>query len=418
MDNKFKLSNRVNKKKGMIIIAFAMGAFMLCGFAGLALDVSYLQMWKRKAQTAADAAAQAAAIELKRTRDTQATTLAARADASANGFAAPDSVITIENPPASGNHQGDNRYVLARVSKPMPTYFMRAFGRNAVTVAAVAQSGLAELESCVFVMNPTANNSLHVSGGPNVNMTCGIQVNSNSASALQVTGNAVITAPSFNVVGGTQLSPGASITPPPVTGMSFEDDPLVWRANPTFGGCDYVNFRVNGGRGNNAINMDPGVYCGGISINSQRPVNMEPGLYVLAGGGLSINSQASVTGTDVTFFNTEVAGYAHGKISITGGAVLSFRAPRSGLQEGLLIWEDRRIFDNGPNHVEGHTSSNIEGVIYMPNSDLNYAGGSGTVAQYTNIVTNTLKFTGQSRFRSNYTVLANGAPMVRNVLIQ
>ena len=57
-----------SKRKGVIIVTFALGTFMLCGFAGLALDVTYLQMWKRRAQTAADAAAQSAAIELKRTQ--------------------------------------------------------------------------------------------------------------------------------------------------------------------------------------------------------------------------------------------------------------------------------------------------------------------------------------------------------------
>ena len=54
----------------------------------------------------------------------------------------------------------------------------------------------------------------------------------------------------------------------------------------------------------------------------------------------------------------------------------------------------------------------------MPNSTLNFAGGSGTVAQYNGIVSDTLAFTGQSTFRSNYSVLANGSPLMRNVLIQ
>lgn len=404
----------------MILLTFAIGAFMLCAFAGLALDVSYLQMWKRKAQTAADAAAQSAAIELKRTQNSEATIAAATADAEANGFGpAAVGTVSVETPPASGSHSGDARYVAARVSRPMPTYFMRLFGKDTITVTAVAQSGLVGMDSCIFVLNPSANNSLQVSGTPNVNLTCGIQVNSNSASALQVTGGAVITAPSFNVVGGAQITNNATITPPPNTSMSFEDDPLAWRANPTFGACDHFDFKISGnGKGNNPIPLDPGVYCGGIAINSQRPVILSPGLYVLAGGGLKINSQASVDGDGVTFFNTAVPGYSRGAISVTGGAVLSLRAPRSGPQEGLLIWEDRGIESQGPNHVEGHSESNLEGVIYMPNSDLNYAGGSGTVAQYANIVVNTLKFTGHSRFGSNYTVLASGPTLVRSVLVQ
>lgn len=91
----------------MLIVTFAIGAFMLCEFAGLALDVAYLQMWKRKAQTAADAAAQAAraaAIELKRTQSSTSANSAAYADAAANGFIHNvDSVVTVENPPQSGH---------------------------------------------------------------------------------------------------------------------------------------------------------------------------------------------------------------------------------------------------------------------------------------------------------------------------
>ena len=413
-------SNLRSKRKGVIVITFALGTFMLCGFAGLALDVTYLQMWKRKAQTAADAAAQSAAIELKRTRSSSSASSAALSDAAANGFVhGVDATVTVQNPPASGGHAGDTKFAQIFVSKDAPTYFMRVFGRDAVTVGASAVSGLAQMDPCVFVMDPTINNSMQLGGGPNVQMSCGIQINSNSPSALQVTGGAVVNTLSFNVVGGAQISNTATITPIPQTSMPSEDDPLSWRVSPSVGGCNYNNFHISGGgRNNNAINLDPGVYCGGIDINSDRRVNMAAGLYVMAGGGFKISSQAEVNGTDVTIFNTATATRGHGAISITGGGQVNLQAPRSGTYEGMLIFEDRKIFDNGPNHIEGQATSSIEGIIYMPNSVLNFAGGSGTNAQYSGIVSNTLAFTGQSTFRSNYSVLANGSPLMRNVLVQ
>lgn len=426
MKNKIKINfhGQSRRRKGVIIVTFGLGLFMLCGFAGLALDVSYLQMWKRKAQTAADAAAQSAAIELKRTKNSQSATSAAFADAAANGFVNNvNSTITVQNPPTSGARQGDVRFAQVFVSRPAPTYFMRVFGRSAVTVAATAVSGLSQMDPCVFVLDPTTNNSMQVGGSPNVQMTCGIQVNSTSNSALQVTGGAVINTLNFNVVGGTQISSNAIITPAPNTNMPAEDDPLAWRANPGVGGCDHVNFKVTGGNkgngsGNNPINLSPGTYCGGIDITSDRRVEFASGLYVMAGGGLKISSQSEVNGTDVTIFNTATANRGHGPISITGGATINLRAPRSGDYEGMLIFEDRTITDNGPNHVEGGSNSNIEGIIYMPNSILNYAGGSGTIAQYAGLVARTLAFTGHSTFRSNYSVLANGSPLVRSVLVQ
>lgn len=423
MKNKMKITfhGQSRRRKGVIIVTFGLGLFMLCGFAGLALDVSYLQMWKRKAQTAADAAAQSAAIELKRTKSSQSATSAAFADAAANGFVHNvDSTITVQNPPTSGSRQGDVRFAQVFVSRPAPTYFMRVFGRSAVTVAATAVSGLSQMDPCVFVMDPNNNNSLQVGGSPNVSMTCGIQVNSNSGSALQVTGGAVINTLNFNVVGGAQISSNASITPPPNTNMPAEDDPLAWRPNPGVSGCNYNNFKVTSGKnnGNNPINLSPGVYCGGIDISSDRRVEFASGLYVMAGGGLKISSQSQVNGTGVTIFNTATSNRGHGSISLTGGATFNLSAPRSGDYEGLLIFEDRTIFDNGPNHIEGSANSNIEGIIYMPNSVLNFAGGSGTIAQYSGLVTRTLAFTGHSTFRANYSVLANGSPLVRSVLVQ
>ena len=413
-------SNLHSKRKGVIVVTFALGTFVLCGFAGLALDVTYLQMWKRKAQTAADAGAQSAAIELKRTSSSSSASSAALSDAAANGFIhGVDATVTVQNPPASGSHSGDTKFALIAVSKAVPTYFMRAFGRDSVTVGATAVSGLAQMDPCVFVLNPSANNSMQLGGGPNVQMSCGIQIDSNSPSALQVTGGAVINTLSFNVVGGAQISSAASVTPVPQTNMPSEDDPLSWRVSPSVGGCNYNNFHVSGGgRNNNPINLDPGVYCGGIDINSDRRINMAAGLYIMAGGGFKISSQGDVDGTDVTIFNTATSSRGHGAISITGGSLLNLRAPRSGTYEGMLIFEDRKVFDNGPNHISGQAASNIEGIIYMPNSTLNFAGGSGTIAQYNAIVADTLAFTGQSTFRSNYSVLANGAPLTRNVLVQ
>jgi hypothetical protein len=288
-----------------------------------------------------------------------------------------------------------------------------------VTVGAHASSGLADMGLCVFVLNPTTNAALHVSGTPEVNVACGVQVNSTHSSALHVTGAAEINTTGFNVVGGAHLAPNAVITPAPATGMSGEDDPLAWRANPPTGaGCDHVNYKVNGGNRNNPLELSPGVYCGGIDITTHRRVDFADGLYVLMGGGLKINSHSQVNGANVTFFNTGSATYGKGNISITGQATINLRAPRSGPYEAMLIWEDRNLPGQSPNHVDGGSDSDIEGIIYMPKSDLSYAGGSGTNAAYTAVVADTLKFTGHSEFTANYSVLASGSPMVRSVLLQ
>ena len=346
------------RRKGTIILTFALGAFVLCGFAGLALDVAYLQMWQRRAQTAADAGAVAGALDLKRYRDSALASGAALDDAAANGFAhnQDETEVNAETPPSSGPYQGSTRHVRVFVKRSRPTYFMTAFGRPRVTVGASASAGLADTGYCVVVLDPAANAAMHVSGTPAVNIGCAVQINASSSTALHITGTATIATTGFNVVGNTQISPNTNVSPEPNTGMSPEDDPLAWRANPaTSATCDHVNYKVTGGggqgngKGNGTpVNLEPGTYCGGIDLNTQRTVNFAAGLYVLQGGGLKITSGTVVNGADVTFFNTGSATHAKGNISITGQATVNLRAPRSGPYEAMLIWEDRNLVGRRP----------------------------------------------------------------------
>ena len=58
--------NRRNREKGSILMLGAVAIFVVMAFAGLALDASYMYFHKRAMQTAADAGAYGAALELLR----------------------------------------------------------------------------------------------------------------------------------------------------------------------------------------------------------------------------------------------------------------------------------------------------------------------------------------------------------------
>ena len=114
-------------QSGQALIAAVVGlGILLMGFAGLGIDMGYLRYEKRLLQTAADGAAIAGASELL--YGTSGVTAAANHDATSNGFLAatanvnqcPPSApatdvgsvaVTVNNPPCSGPHNGDAKYV-------------------------------------------------------------------------------------------------------------------------------------------------------------------------------------------------------------------------------------------------------------------------------------------------------------------
>ena len=122
----------------LVLCAVFLGLVAI-GFVGLAMDVGYLQQQRRRAQSAADAAALAAAYEMT-SGYTANEQLVANAVAKQNGFdsgAATNPATVTLSAPATGNFSGA-AYVQATVSKPVPLLFMQAFAHQATTVVAAS----------------------------------------------------------------------------------------------------------------------------------------------------------------------------------------------------------------------------------------------------------------------------------------
>src|SRR5207253_1962125 len=114
------------------VLPMAVGMmFVLVAFVGLAFDVGYLQWARRRAQTAADAAAVAAAWAVVQGDPVTPSGQNGSAD---NGFK--DSTngvtVTINKPPSGGSYASDTTAVEAIVSQDAPSYFMRILGFNSL----------------------------------------------------------------------------------------------------------------------------------------------------------------------------------------------------------------------------------------------------------------------------------------------
>ena len=137
-------------------------------------------------------------------------------------------------------------------------------------------------------------------------------------------------------------------------------------------------------------------YCGqGININTDQPVTLNPGLYVLDGAPLTINGQATVTGQDVSFYLT-VNSSMSAAISVSGGATVSLDAPLDGPLPGILFYQDRNAPSNVTHRFTGGSNMDLEGILYFPNQAVKFAGGTSFEKENMVLITDTVDFTGNS----------------------
>jgi hypothetical protein len=400
-----------------VIVLVCVSLVAIMGMIGVVTDFSFMQHQKNMMQTAADSAAMAGSEELSY-GDMVA---AGKADAAVNGYTdgASSVTVTINNPPSTGPNAANSAYVEAIVSKPEPTYFMRALGVGTLTVSARAVAYEGNGPNCIYVMDPSASGAFSANGNVAVNSSCGLLVDSSSSSGLSVNGNVTITAPNIGVVGNYSQNGNSTLTPTPKTGVIAASDPLAYLQAPTVGSCAHTNFSLNGNNGSSGspYQMYPGTYCGGISVNGNSTLHFNAGTYVLAGGGMNINGNSTMSGTGVTFYNTTGTG-GYGAITLNGNSQANFSAPTSGSLAGILFFQDRSIPAGAAGStINGNSSSTFDGAIYFATTTVNFNGNSSANG-YSILVADKLVLNGNSSLGSNYTSLTGGSPIKGTILAE
>lgn len=422
-------------------ITYALMIICLIGFTGLAIDVGYVQWSKRRMQSAADAAAMGALRELE-VGNTSNLTLAARNDAGLNGFVngQNNTTVSVNNPPVAGSYLGNPAAVEAIVNRTVPTYFMKMFAVNNISLRAraVARTTTSEgtIGGCIFALDTSAKSALSINGTSlNLHTSCSAIVESNDPSAFTMGSGAIFylnNGAHVGVVGGWSLSGQSglwdvknNVAENPVTNTN-PGDPLARVTTPTVANIPDQTIRSTGtvtyGKTNMPLNnqLQPGIYCGGVNFNDTNGVwiTLQPGVYVLAGGGMTVNSSAMVRGTGVTFYNTSSTGWgcapnAYAPLSLSGQGTVNFKAPTSGFDAinltGMLFFEDRSIVDSRANKIVGGSDSSFDGALYFKNSPLNFAGTNSTNG-YMVLVADTISISGTTTLGNNYASLSNPNP--------
>jgi hypothetical protein len=428
--------------RGYILITTAVCSAALLECVGLATDVGYMQWQRLRAQTAADAAAAGAMVALQQGANNSSIVNQAQADAALNGFAngISSTTVTVNHPPSRGTLAGNSSAVEVLVERVTPTYFMALLGQAHVTVGARAVETVGPGGSgggCVYTLSPSGSRAFQINGGSATYFSCGLSVASSSGTALHMEGSAVLymkNGAPVSVVGGLDLTGGTRIlTSPgnaPVTAQKITSvsDPLSYVSAPsasgmTVRGASNTYYDMNRKPTSNTI--QPGVYCGGLSIGNTggATFTLAPGVYVIAGGGLVVNSQAKVAGTGVTIYNTSgalsgVGGCNAGfsPFNIDGQANLNLSAPTSGSLAGMLFFQDRNITTASSNNIQGGSTTVLNGAIYLPHGPLLFSGNNST-SGYTILVADTISINGNSNVNADYSSLPNGSPVKGTVVV-
>ena len=412
---------RIQKEEsGQALVLAGVGLVVIVAFLALAIDVGTLRYEQTKLQSAADAAAMAAALEISYCGSTHACTAmqtAAKQALVENGFtgstaytqcATPGSglTITVNNGPCSlGSTTNDPNYgntqdVEVVVSYPQPTYFARTIGVNSVTIKVRAEAGLGNSNDCLYLStgntSTSANDALLVNGSATLNASCGIVDDAGGTSAAIFNGNDTINSTGLYIHGGDINNGSNTLNPSPTLHATAVSDPFSYLTPPTAGTCTSIGPYNSG-----PVTLNPGTYCG-LTINGSVNVTFNPGTYVFE-GNVIVNGGDTISGTGITWY------FSSGSLTMNGSSSADLVAPTTGTYAGILIYQNPS--DTSGIILNGQSNSIWQGSVYAPGASLTINGG-GNAAAYTIVDTASMTINGGVDFNmgADYSSLPGGSP--------
>jgi len=378
---------KIKHERGQAIIVIVFAIIGLLGLTALAIDGGNAFADRRRAQSAADNAALAAALSLVQSEDYQAAGLSM---AATNGYANDGaySIVAVSNNPMGAGCNGvtptitlidaDDRleyYLLVVIRSNVDTYFGPVIGvdqvHNCVQSIVRAKPGIytaLALGSAVAAVDCTGEDTVAVSSASAVTLIDGgLFSNSSDPQAAYVQKLSNLSSPNISAVGGVSVPTGNTI--PTSTGLEQFPCPLPEYMIPEYT-CDYEyedfppastdeNVTVSGGM----TTLSPGVYC----ISGTFP-------------------KTDMTGDGVTFVMLNEG------ITWNGNTSIHLTSPTSGTTKGLLMY-----FPYGNTNtirLNGTAGLDIIGSVFAPDATIILQGDFGSSAIQSQWVGKTVDMTG------------------------
>jgi Flp pilus assembly protein TadG len=404
------LSRLVRARRGGTMIFFGLSLPVLVGGLALGVETGVAFIEKRQLQTQTDAATLAAALELAKGNESALATIASK-EAYRNGLDAKLSPsITVNRPPTKGPYTGNTKSVEVIITIKQPPMFSAIFRTEGtqITARAVALVRI-KANACVLATSPTAPNAALVTGSAAVTLQdCALASNADTTTAIKMEGSGSLTAETLWTTGKLDKSSNSTLTVKndPTTDAWKIDDPYAGLTIPPLGPCNANALSV----GSQNTTLSPGVYCNGLTFQSQGTVTLKPGTYYVNAGDLQIKGQVTVkcecySPTDgVTFVLTNTADPANtGTVYVAGGTHVNLKAPTSNTYPfpGLLFYQDPRVTNPGPAKFEGGSDIQLAGGLYF-NQEVQFAGNNTTNSiKCLVIVGKSVTFTGETNLTNS-----------------
>ena len=403
---------RLNRNTdGTVAVLFGVLMVPLIVAGGVAVDYGRAAIVQAALQHTVDAAALAGASILSSpAAQTTATTLSQNYVNAGTAILPAQATVTATT--ITPNTSGSAYTMSVSVTGSVPTTFLSLYeSAIAVSASATATNTATAAPTCVLALDPSASGAVTVNGSTTVDLNnCGLTVNSTSATDLTL--SSTLTASAITLGGNYS---GCCVTSPIIrTYESAVPDPYASLTIPSYSGCDQNNFHTA-----QTLTVNPGVYCGGMTLTGGANVTLNPGTYILDSGDLKVAGNATLSGSGVTLILTSSSGAsAIGSVNLDGGSTVQLSAPTSGSLAGMVIWVDH----NAPlqnNTIAGGSGNVFTGVIYMPSEDPTYAGSSTSSNGCTQLVANQIKFSGSSNFGTDcagtgVVTIASGSVLLTN----
>jgi Flp pilus assembly protein TadG len=379
-------------RRGSLAAFFAISAIPFIGLVGASVDYSRALASKTAMQGATDATALALAGQIA------AGTSGLQAQSTFNAiFTRAD--VQIASVASNTTSSGSSSRITVSASGSISTAFMRIMGYPTISLQATSTASVETgTAGCVLALDSSAANAVSMGGSTNVNLSnCSVYSDSNNATALSVSGSATLAAESIGAVGGVSISSSNVTTSDGIEAhLQGLTDPYASVQVPPFAGCTENNLSVK-----TVATIDPGVYCNGISVNAGATLTLNPGVYYIDRGTFSVNGGGTVNGTGITLVFTSSTGNNWASLSINGNAIVNLTAPIGGATAGLVVLGDRGIPLGSAFKLNGGSRQIFGGAIYVPTVAISYSGGSGTSSSCTQIIGDTVTFTGNSNVAIN-----------------
>jgi len=389
-------NDRRERGQALILIVFAIAA--LFGAAGFAIDGGSLYSDRRRAQNAADTAALAGALARINSEPWVQT---AYKVAERNGYKTDGVNVSVEvhSPPVSGAYEGDIEYVQVRITSRVRTPFAAVVGvpHMSNVVEAVARSKPAEYKpmfdgAAVVSLAASSDCDNERSFWVHAEQTlsifdAGVFVNSrNPDCALIQQANGSIRVHGdhpIQVVGGWKVSKPGLLTPyPPVHAEGVPYPPPFYMPK--------INCGKEAEISPDGSTMSPGSW--GDLFPPQGVSNLESGTYCLTGG--FIMGGGELSGNHVLF---DMEG---GQFHIGGGVTLNLKAPASGDNAGLLIYQPMQ--NKQPVVLNLSADSSFVGSVLAPGAEIRIKGSDSSAGFHSQLIGYTINADGDSNVIIRY----------------